>query len=139
MPEQKLLPDTDGRDKRKGNMRATGEILSGNAGRKVFFGMWLFIMTNIWLGMGKLAGEGGKYFMWLSFACMLLIGFGTILDTFFKDLAGKIVEILGEWLKSRGAAAGSILQKTTTLAKETTLQQQTTTETPAKPDEGAQS
>lgn len=108
-------------DKRQSKLGATGDILGGKAGRKVFTGIWVLIFANVWFGLtiylhskATIPADVGldkSGYLVLSLAGILLIGFGTILDTFFADLGHKVVDVIGMVVGSRVAVITSKIEK----------------------------
>lgn len=97
-----MTSDKEITERRKGKLSATGDILSGKGGRKVFSGIWVIIMANVWFGVGiylsskdRFIGLSEKGYLILTVLSILLIGFGTILDTFVGNLGQRIVDVIG--------------------------------------------
>lgn len=98
-------------EKRQGKMSATGDILSGKGGRKVFSGVWVIIMANVWFGCHVFVERGlsEKGYLILTILSILLIGFGTIMDTFVAELGHKLVDVVGGFVNARfGIVANKI-------------------------------
>lgn len=93
-------------EKRSGALKAVAEILSGKAGRKVFFGIWWCITVTALLWVGKVTE---KTWLICTFTSCLLVGFGTIADTLVSDLGKKVVDIVGAIV---GARVGAVVKKT---------------------------
>lgn len=108
----------DEKDRRNGKWSSTGDIISGKQGRKVFIGVWVFIMANAWYGIGLYLSRGGtfvglteKAYLILSLASVLLIGFGTITDTLVASLGEKVVDVIGLIVGSRVGTLASKIEK----------------------------
>ena len=136
-------------EKRKGKFSATGDILSGKAGRKVFVGVWVIVMANVWFGLsihlysttppaaGGVAGMAvvspdmfvgitQKGYLVLTILGVLLIGFGTIMDTLVSELGHKAVDVLGVFASARAGVIASKVTQTTEVTNVATTD-------PAKP------
>ncbi len=78
-------------EKETGLLRHIAETLIGKQGRKVAFGIWGFLAANAFLEIGKIDAHT---WMVCFVTCMLLIGFGTLMDTFVENLGGKLVDVI---------------------------------------------
>ena len=61
-------------------------ILLFENSRKVSFGIYLFLASNIFLGLGRI--NGAEWFMAVSL-CAALIGGGTIADSYLREKNGS--------------------------------------------------
>ena len=87
MGDEKMI-----KERRRGFFSHVIDVFSGRQGRKVAFGIWGFIAANAFLAEGRITAD----IWWKCFlTCMLLIGFGTIMDSIVAKLGDAASLALG--------------------------------------------